>query len=208
MLRLHGSPISNYYNMAKMALLEKGLSFEEVAVRPSQDAVWLACSPMGKVPCLETEQGHLSETQVILDYLEDLAPAPALLPADPFARARVRELSRVIELYVELPARRCYEEVFFGGSVPATTRAEVEPALIRGIAGVGRLAHFSPWIAGPGFTQADIVWHHSIGLAARVAKKMFDLDLLADLEGAEAHHEAMSARASTRRISLDRKAAS
>lgn len=208
MLRLHGSPISNYYNMAKMALLEKGLAFEEVLVRPSQDPVWLACSPMGKIPCLETEEGHLSETQVILDYLEDVAPEPALLPADPFARARVRELSRVIELYVELPARRCYEEVFFGGSVPATTRAEVEPALIRGIAGVGRLARFSPWIAGPEFTQADIVWHQSIGLAARVAKKMFDLDLLAELDGADAHREAMSARASAQRIAIDRKAAS
>ncbi|MGB2387925.1 MAG: glutathione S-transferase, partial [Henriciella sp.] len=30
MIKLHGFPASNYYNMAKMALMEKGATFEEV----------------------------------------------------------------------------------------------------------------------------------------------------------------------------------
>lgn len=208
MLRLHGFPISNYYNMVKMALLEKGLPFEEVDVRPNQEADWLARSPMGKVPCLETDAGHLSETQVILDYLEDIAPEPALLPSDPFARAKVRELSRSIELYVELPARRCFPQVFFGGEVSEETREQVRIALPKGMAAVTALAQFSPWIAGEHFTQADIMWTHSIGLANQVAKKLWGMDLTADIEGAAAHREAMSARASSQRIASDRKASS
>lgn len=207
MYRLHGFEVSNYYNMVKMALIEKGLPFEEVNVRPNQEDDWLARSPMGKVPCLETEDGFLVETQVILDYLEEVAPQPALLPAEPFERARVRMLSRTIELYVELVARRCYGEAFFGTTVPEETRTQVAAALPRGIAAVRRLARFSPWIAGEQFTQADIIWHYSIGLADQVSRKLFDADLLEGLDAAPAHREAVSARASAQRIDADRRAA-
>ncbi|MEE4361534.1 MAG: glutathione S-transferase [Pseudomonadales bacterium] len=206
MYRLHGFPLSNYYNMVKMALIEKGLPFEEIDARPSQDGDWLARSPMGKVPALETDAGFLTETQVILDYLEETMPEPALLPADPFARAKVRELARYVELYVELPARRCFAEVFFGGSVSDETKAQVREALPRGMASVKRLARFSPWIAGDAFSQADIMWHYSVGLASQVARKLFDMDLTAGIVGAAAHREAMGARASAQRIQADRKA--
>lgn len=50
MLKLHGFSISNYYNMEKIALLEKGIEFEEVDTRPSQEDDYLSMSPMGKVP--------------------------------------------------------------------------------------------------------------------------------------------------------------
>ncbi|MEE9254525.1 MAG: glutathione S-transferase N-terminal domain-containing protein, partial [Pseudomonadales bacterium] len=59
MLKLHGFPISNYFNMAKIALLEKGIEFEEVTTRPSQEDEYLDRSPMGKVPCLETDAGFI-----------------------------------------------------------------------------------------------------------------------------------------------------
>src|SRR5690606_17417504 len=105
MLRLHGFAVSNYFNMAKLALLEKGVDFEINTVRGSQDAEFLAKSPRGKVPVLETEQGFISETNVILEYIEDTQGGKALLPSDPFARATVRALTKEIELYIELPAR-------------------------------------------------------------------------------------------------------
>ena len=78
--------------MVKMALLEKEIAFEVVDLRGSQDESFLKMSPMGKVPCIETEQGFLSETNVILEYLEDLGTGPNLMPADPYERAKVREL--------------------------------------------------------------------------------------------------------------------
>jgi len=52
MIKLYGFPISNYYNMVKMALLEKGMEFEEVIVKPSQEDIFLVKSPMGKVQCI------------------------------------------------------------------------------------------------------------------------------------------------------------
>ncbi|MBM4206067.1 MAG: glutathione S-transferase family protein [Gammaproteobacteria bacterium] len=104
MLKLHGAPPSNYYNMVKIALLEKQLPFEEVMQPPTQDEPYLAKSPMGKIPTLETDRGFLTETHAILDYLEDAYPSPAFRPADTFARAKVRELTQATELYIELVA--------------------------------------------------------------------------------------------------------
>ena len=113
MLKLHGFSVSNYYNMVKLALLEKGLPFDEVTFFGGQTPQALAISPRGKVPTLETEHGFISETSVILDYIEQTQPGKPLLPADAFGQAKVRELLREIELYIELPARTCYAEAFF-----------------------------------------------------------------------------------------------
>ena len=66
----------------------RGVEFEEVTAPPSQDPEFLAKSPMGKVPCLETEHGYLTEVFAIADYLDHIQAEPPLLPTDPFARAR------------------------------------------------------------------------------------------------------------------------
>ena len=52
MYKLHGFALSNYYNLVKLALLEKALPFEEVAVFPPAKPDFLQKSPMGKIPCL------------------------------------------------------------------------------------------------------------------------------------------------------------
>ena len=106
MIKLYGAPISNYYNMVKVALIEKGLDFEEVLTPPSQDPAYLNQSPMGKIPCIETPDGFLSESLPILEYLESLESDAPLLPLDAFAQAKAREISQAIELTVELVARR------------------------------------------------------------------------------------------------------
>ena len=68
MLKLYGFSVSNYYNMVKLALLEKGLPFEEVTFYPAQTAESLAISPRGKVPVLGVDGGYINETAIILEY--------------------------------------------------------------------------------------------------------------------------------------------
>ncbi len=67
MLRLHGFSSSNYYNAVKLALLEKGLEFDEVLTYTGADEhhqpEYLEKSPLGKVPCLETDDGFISESR-------------------------------------------------------------------------------------------------------------------------------------------------
>src|SRR5271170_999993 len=127
MLRLCGFASSNYYNKVKFALLEKGVEFEEALVWPSDDAVFLGYSPLGKIPYLVTPQGVMTESQAILEYVESRFPKPALLPADPFLAAKVREMVCIADLYLEWEARRLYREAFFGGNVSAEIKELVRP---------------------------------------------------------------------------------
>ena len=206
MLRLHGFAVSNYFNMAKLALLEKGVDFEINTVRGSQDAEFLAMSPRGKVPCLETEQGFISETNVILEYIEETQGGKSLLPSDPFARASVRALAKEIELYIELPARSCYPEVFFGGKVEQNVKDKAKAELQAGVAALRRHGSFSPYVAGSEMTIADILFLFSIDLAQVVAKKLFGINLLGDWPEAQALLELLSQNPNVQRIEADKKA--
>lgn len=181
MIKLYGFSVSNYYNVVKAALLEKGLEFEEVYTHGSSDPDYRARSPMGKVPCMEVEQGAISESQVALDYLEEVYPQPALYPADAFERAKVRELMRVIELYIELPARRLYPEAFFGGSVSEEAKQEVKPQLHKAMEAFARLARFEPYLAGEQLTYADLTGAIHLPLARDAYRTIYGEDLWASM---------------------------
>jgi len=207
MLKLHGFAVSNYFNMVRMALLEKGVEHQLVEAIPSQDPAFLVRSPMGKIPCLETAQGVLSETGVILEYIEDVAPQPAFLPADPFRRARVRQAMRMMELYVEHPARRLYPGLFFGGTNAEATVAEVQPALRKGMAGLRTVLDCSPFVMGEQMSCADFVATFTFSLAGIVARKVYDWDLVAEVPGLGETLARLNERESVKRINADMKAA-
>ena len=67
MIKLCGFPVSNYYNKVKLALLEKGIAFEEEKLFPSKSEGFLARSPMGKVPFVEIDGQRIAESQVLLE---------------------------------------------------------------------------------------------------------------------------------------------
>lgn len=207
MLKLYGFDVSNYHNMIKLALALKGVEYELVPTYPNQSERFLAISPMGKVPALETEQGVLVETNVILEYLDTLYPEPSLYPQDPFAKARVKELTKFVELYLELPARRCHSEVFFKMPVHEQTKKEVKRALLNGIQGLAREASFGPYLAGDALTAADIMFLFSADLAAAVAHKLFDIDLLEQAPGAKALLQKLNEMPEVQQIAADRKEA-
>ena len=207
MLKLHGFPVSNYTNMVELALLEKGVPYEYVLTFPSQTDEFLAISPRGKVPALGTPQGPINETDAILDYLEERGEGRPLMPSDPHARAQVRTLVKEIELYIELPARSCFAEAFFGGKVPDAIKAKAREDLLAGFATLKRHAKFSPYVAGDTFTIADIVFLYSVDLAADVGQRLFGLDLLADLPAARALFAKLGENANVKRIAANRDAA-
>jgi glutathione S-transferase len=179
MIKLCGFAVSNYYNKTRLVLLEKDIPFTEEQVYPSQDEALLKRSPLGKIPFIETEVGNLSESQVILEYLEETYPQIPLYPADSFERAKCRELIQHLELNIELPARRLYKEAFFGGTVSDETKQEVKERLEIGLSGLARLAKFAPFIAGDTYTAADCVaWLHFF-MISLTTQKIYGTDMLA-----------------------------
>jgi glutathione S-transferase len=180
MINLCGFAVSNYYNKTKLVLLEKGIAFTEEQVFPSQDEALLKRSPLGKIPFIEMEHGSLSESQVILEYLEETYHEFPLYPAESFQRAKCRELIQHLELNIELHIRRLYKEAFFGGAVSDEIKAEVKQLLEKGLKGLARLVKFSPYIGGDSYTAADIVaWLHFFMISA-ACQKIYGTDLLAE----------------------------
>jgi glutathione S-transferase len=208
MITLYGFSVSNYYNKVKLAMLEKGVAFEEHKVHPRGiDDALRELSPLGKVPFVRTPQGGLCESQAILEYLEDAYPQPPLLPADPWQRAKVRELTIFIDLHVELVARELYVKAFFGGEISDNQAARVRKLLTRHITGLQRLVKFSPYIAGDTFTQADCAAWVSLPVVAMATKAVYGEDLLA-AGGIDwkPYVKFIGERPSAQRVSADRKA--
>ncbi len=172
MVKLYGIPVSNYYNMVKLAMLEKGIAFEEAAATPSQEGEYKARSPMGKVPCIEVQEGFLSETSAILDYLEEIHPGH--LPKDAFARAKSRELMRIFELYIELSARRHFGHVFFGAPKSQAAVDEVRPVVENGLKALAQLTGKGQWFGGAEFSLVDIYAYHVLGYATMALKAVYD----------------------------------
>jgi glutathione S-transferase len=207
MIKLLGFPISNYYNKIKLALLEKGVEFSEEMVRPSQEPAFLARSPLGKIPVIETEQGTLSESQAIFEYLEDACPEKKLYPVDVYERAKCRELIFHIELNVELEARRLYKEAFYGGTASDDIKQEVSEKLARGLSGLNRLAQFKPFIAGEAFTAADCVAFNHLLMVSAATQKVYGECLVSKyLPTAGTYLEEMRKRPSVQKVEQDRQA--
>jgi glutathione S-transferase len=183
MVKLCGFKVSNYYRKVKLALLEKGVAFEEEHAYPTQDEEFLGRSPLGKIPFVEVDGVSICESQVIIEYLEDAYPTPPLYPRDPIARAKCRELIQFIELHVELPARWLYPEAIFGRKVPQDIKIKTGARLEKGVAALARLAKFDPYIAGKEFTYADCAALAHLPLVAWVTKFIYKRDLLDGLPG-------------------------
>jgi len=205
MLILHGFALSNYYSKVKLALLEKDIPFEERLAWPDKSAALLEGSPLGKIPYLETDQGMLCESQVILDYLEATYPQKPLMPADPFAAAKLRELIVFLELHLELEARELYPQAFFGTAVADDIKIRVHKTLTRNVAAFARLAKFSPYIGGAEFTLADCAALMHLPTIAMASKAVLGEDVLAVLPVRE-YTKLLGERASARTVAAGRKA--
>lgn len=202
-IKLLGMTYSNYYNMVKAIMIEKGMDFEEVHVLPNQEPEFLQQSPMGKVPCLETGQGFLTETGVIIDYIDSLNIGPSLYPSDPFAQAKVKELIRYLELYIELPARRLYGDVFFGNPANDELKEQVRAQLEKGFNSLQKLAKFDPYLAGKELTYADFYFRFSAGLATIVCKKALGWDALNEQPNIKPLLDLMAERVSIQKVLAD-----
>ena len=208
MIKLCGFRISNYHTKLRIALLEKGVPFEEdCEVLPSQKDEVLARSPMGKVPFLEVNGTLIRESGVILEYLEDAYPQKPLLPKDPLERARVRELTAFIELHLELVARRMYGGLGGGKPVSDETRQRVEKDLAKGARALKTLVKFDPFIAGQELTIADCAAFVHLPLVTLVTKSFFGRDFLEDIAPLKPYLKMLGARPAFAQVNEDRRAA-
>lgn len=97
---LHGFFRSGASYRVRIALNLKGIAYRDVAhdLRKGEQksADYRAINPQGFVPALEIGGATLTQSLAICEYLDEVHPEPALLPADPVLRAKVRAAAQVI----------------------------------------------------------------------------------------------------------------
>ena len=206
MITLHGFPYSNYYNIVKHVLMHKAIPFEEDLLYGG-DEEWLAISPMGKVPAITTDQGgHLSESSVCCDYLEENYSGQALYPEDTYTRNYVRQIMKLSELYLELPCRRLTPFVFTNSEAPEELKADIRATVERGITALKHLCEFDPYLAGAELTMADIYMRYVLSVAEMAGNAKMDWDIIAEIPGLGEWQAMMADTDIARKIDADREA--
>ena len=146
-MRLIDAPRCPYCARVRIALAEKGLSYETVVIDLADRPAWVyELNPIGKVPVLEREGWVLPESAVINEYLEEAFPEPALLPSDTAERATVRLL--------------IFRHDDFTGPYYALRRQEpgAEVAFAGELEALEGILRARPYLSGSGFGLADIAY--------------------------------------------------
>ncbi len=104
MLIVFEHPLSPYVQKVKIALGEKGVPFEtrmpDIIGGTNLDE-FVQLNPRLEVPTLVDADASIFDSTIILEYIEEKWPTPALLPAAPLERARARMIEEVCDTYYE-----------------------------------------------------------------------------------------------------------
>jgi RNA polymerase-associated protein len=136
-----------YCARVRIVLAEKGVAYDAVEIDLGDRPDWIyEKNSTGRVPVLEEDGWVLPESAVIMEYLEERYPEPALLPADPADRALPRlRIFRADELTSPYYALRRGEE---------GARGRLDAQLARLEAVLMERA----WLGGAGYGLADIAY--------------------------------------------------
>ncbi len=176
MITLYGAALSPYYNKVKLAMLEKGVNFTEVMVRPSRDPEFLAKSPLGKIPAVEINGLFLAESTPILEWLEDAYPTLSLLPPTPNSRALARELASFIDLAL-IPACAPLQRHLVWGE-PLPEREALISEIQHCLAALLRRGRCLPWLAGDFYSVADVSAATILPLLGAQSRAALGIDVL------------------------------
>ncbi len=153
---LYGAPLSPFVSRILIQARAKGLE-PNLEMPPGgglKSEEYLAITPIGKIPALQTDDGVIPESEVIANYIEDVKPEPAMRPSDPMGKAKVATLSRIADLYIGENLAP-----LFGQMNPKERDDAVVAQRLEGLqTGLKRLDHYiqpGPYAYGDSLTIAD-----------------------------------------------------
>ena len=150
-LKLYGANVCPFVHRARLALAEKGLEYEYVAVDLRNKPDWYHdVLPTGQVPLLEHQGNRVWESAIVCEYLEECFPLPALLPKDPGARAKARlcidwTSGTLVPLFYRLLKGQNLEE-----------RQGHKDALMAALEKLDAELEGQPWLLGDDLSLADL----------------------------------------------------
>jgi glutathione S-transferase len=163
-LTLHGYRPSVYTRVARLALTEKGVVYDQAEVNPfapDPPAGYLALHPFNRVPTLVHDGFVLYETGAITRYVDRAFAGPALQPADPRAVARLDQIIGIVDAYAYWPlVRQVYvHAVALPRRGQTGDQKEVQSGLAAAakvLAALVALAGEQVFLVGPTLSLADL----------------------------------------------------
>jgi glutathione S-transferase len=206
-VRLFTIPLAPNPSKVMIYLAEKGIEIEQVFVNlvkgEHRSAEHLARNPLGSLPVLQLDDGSfLTESLVIMEYLEELHPEPAMIGKTPTARARVRRLERIADLSVLLPIAWIVHATRSPIGLPPSEEAaeRARRGLPEALGVLETSLAENPFVAGaePSIADCSLFAGLNFGRFAKV-------DLEVDLPHMDAWFERFASRASAAAIRPGRK---
>jgi stringent starvation protein A len=146
-MTLYDAPRCPYCARVRIVLAEKAVEFEAVEIDLEDRPAWIYDKNLkGRVPVVEEDGWVLPESAVIMEYLEERYPEPALLAADPAERALAR-------LWM-------FRHDDFTDPYYALRRGErgADAAFARQLAWLDLELEGRPWLGGSSYGLADIAY--------------------------------------------------
>ena len=161
---VYGPAGSTYVWSARLALAEKGVTHELVAVPfgAHREAPHLARQPFAKVPAFEHDGFALYETQAIIRYVDERFPGAPLQPEDVHQWSRMNQIIGIVDAYAwpSIAGAILYNRMLVPrlGGVP--DEAAIAAALPRAelcLAEIERLMEDHRFLAGEHLSLADLM---------------------------------------------------
>ena len=112
MLTVYTVPISLYCAKLRIVLRHKALKWEEQSpIGGYGSDEYKSIVPSGNLPALVDGKLLIADSEAIAEYLEEICPSPAMLPAKPDARAKTREAGRFHDTRLEPELRKIFKTI-------------------------------------------------------------------------------------------------
>ena len=209
-MHVYELPISLYGFKLRLAMALKGVAIE-LRSPPGgtyRSAEYREINPAGTIPALVDGDMTLSETDTIIEYLDDIGLGTPLLPAGARERARTRMISRWCDLRLEAAIRSLFPVVASAArnaDIIATADARIEAALA--LIG-GALDERGPFALGstPGLVDcgltATMAWHSALAPVLGLSAKP-PAAIVRSLEAMSAHEKLAGAIAAYRVLPVE-----
>lgn len=162
---VYGAPYSVYVRAVRLALEEKGVAYRldpvDIFGEGGPPASLLERQPFGRIPAFEHDGFRLYEASAIERYVDEAFPGPALQPSDPRERARVNQLTSILDSYAY---RTLVWDIYVErvsapkqGRAPDETRIQAAlPKAQLCLRAINELMGGGPYLAGAALTLADL----------------------------------------------------
>ncbi|PHS22475.1 MAG: glutathione S-transferase [Robiginitomaculum sp.] len=156
MIKLYNAALSPFAARVRMALYFKGIDWEDISPPGGlKSEEYLDINPAGRIPVLALDNGYqLPESEVIVEYLEDLQPEPSLRPKDAEQGARARVLARICDFHVAEHMRPLFGQLSAKDKDQAIIKASFAN-IDDGLRYIEAQLQPGPWALGADMSTAD-----------------------------------------------------